>query len=172
MLTLTLMRHGKAEVGTPTGEDVDRPLAPRGERAAMMAGRVLIERGIRPEIVLCSPARRTRETLEGLLGNLPSRIEIKLEPDLYLAASDALLGSIQSISGAATSALLIGHNPGIHQLAQALVGSAAADGDLKTMQGRFPTSALAIFSFDAKKWRDVAFGGGRLAAFDLSARAA
>ncbi len=144
MLQLILFRHGKAEPAQPGIEDHARALAPRGWDDAPRVMRTLLSRGMGPEIVLCSDARRCRETREALEDML-SGTPVSARPDLYLAESDAVLNiakqeaSINCVS----SVLVIGHNPGLHFLASQLapIGDAAAT----SLRQKFPTGSAACF---------------------------
>jgi phosphohistidine phosphatase len=111
MRRLYLLRHAKSSWEDAGLADHDRPLAPRGRRAAKAIGRYLRDSGIEPQLVLCSSARRAQETLEraGLAG--------RVEPELYGASADALLARLRHISPEVRSVMLIGHNPGVQQLA-------------------------------------------------------
>jgi phosphohistidine phosphatase len=135
--TLHLLRHAKSSWDDPSLADHDRPLAGRGRRDAKRIAEHIRRSGIEPELVLCSTAARTRETLalvEPALGS-PA---VELEDDLYGASADELLARIRRVPDAVGSVLVIGHNPGLHELALAL----APDGPF----GKFPTGALATFS--------------------------
>ena len=121
-----------------------------------------------PSLVLCSTAARTRETLELLLPALGASPEIRYEDSLYLAVWPRLLDAVRTSPDAATPLLLIGHNPGIEQLAAALMrkpatlkGRAFAD----QLAEKFPTAALAVLDFRGDDWAAVKPGAGRLANF-------
>jgi phosphohistidine phosphatase len=120
----------------------------------------------RPALVLCSPARRTRETLDRVAPHLDvdGGPEVRLESELYLAAPGALLACIRALDDAVPCVLLIGHNPGLHELACALAGTGAASAR-ERMHGKFPTAALAVIAFETDHWSEVAPAGGRLVAF-------
>jgi phosphohistidine phosphatase len=138
---LYLLRHAKSSWEDQRLADHDRPLAPRGERAATAIGRHLREQRIEPELVLCSTARRARETLERIgLAERPVRIE----RELYGADPATLLGRLQEIPAAVGSVMVIGHNPGLEQLALAL---ARPGGAVRELVVKFPTGALATLVF-------------------------
>lgn len=166
MLTLTLLRHAKSSWDDPGVGDFDRPLNARGLEAAPRAGRALHEFGAGPSLVLSSPSRRTRQTLELALPemHLANPPGVEFAEDLYLAAPSVMLEHVRALGPDVKSALLIGHNPGMHNLAMALAGS--GPDDLKTrLAEKFPTAAIAIFTFDTQSWRDVGPRMGRLTAF-------
>jgi phosphohistidine phosphatase len=121
------------------------------------------QRGYDPSLVLCSPARRTRQTLEPLLPHLPGEPEVVFEQGIYLASRGQLLARLQEVDDGRSRVLLIGHNPGMADLARTLAGS----GDRGTIRrlSRFPTAASAVCEFDLERWRDLAPGSGRLVAY-------
>ena len=164
MRTLYLLRHAKSDWGSPGLDDHDRPLAARGERAAAVMGVHFAQQQYEPSLVLCSSARRTRQTLEALLPHLPGPPELVVEERLYLASSSQLLGRLQEIDDGQLGVLLIGHNPGMAELAQALPkkGERAT---LRRLAARFPTAAAAVCEFDLERWRDLAPGSGRLLSY-------
>lgn len=167
MLSLTLLRHAKSSWDTPGLDDFDRPLNDRGEAAAPIMGRVLRDRGIVPDIVLCSTSRRTRDTLARLqIADIAPRTEF--DDRLYLASANDLLARIKRIeqtkSGNPSSILLIGHNPGLQDLALKLIGKGDAR-SLIRLQEKFPTAALAHIVFEATVWRDIAPATGLLEVF-------
>jgi phosphohistidine phosphatase len=135
--TLLLLRHAKSSWDDPSLADHDRPLAPRGRRAAKRIGELLRDRRIEISIVLCSSARRARETLD--LAQPPG--EVHIEQELYGASARQLLERIRRVPEEVDSLMLIGHNPAIEELA---LGLAA---DRSELEGaKFPTGALATFT--------------------------
>lgn len=161
MRTLLLLRHGKSSWDEPGLADFERPLAPRGRRAAAAIGRYLRASGPLPDLVLCSAARRARETwtiAAAELGHAPRR---RTERGLYLAAPDRLLARLRRCPEAAETVLLIGHNPGLASLAVGLAGTGEAEA-LARLRRKLPTGALAILRFDLQRWADLAEGGGQL----------
>ncbi|BBK31287.1 phosphohistidine phosphatase [Stella humosa] len=159
--TLLLLRHAKAAAASAGMDDFDRPLAPRGRDAAQALAGVLAGMALpSPVVILCSAARRTQETLEQLRPGLPPSADLRIERALYLASPERLLGAIRAVPAAAGSVLVIGHNPGLHELALAVAGSGAAV-DRERLASRFPTAALAGFAV-AGVWRDLAENAGRL----------
>ncbi len=155
---LYLLRHAKSSWEDPRLPDHDRPLAPRGRRAARRLGDHL--RGTaagEPALVLCSSAARARETLE----LLDLRAPVSVEPELYGASSQRLLERLRRVPAALPSLLLVGHNPGIEELALLV----AAEGPLRTaVATKFPTGALATLAFEGG-WDGLRRGGGEIAAF-------
>lgn len=140
---LYLLRHAKSSWKEPELADHDRPLAGRGRRAAKAIARHLREREIVPELVLCSTAKRARETLEGIEPAL-GRGAIRVEDGLYGAAPADLLARLHEIAPRVASVMVIGHNPGLEELVHLL----ARDG----FEEKFPTGALATLAFSGPGW--------------------
>jgi phosphohistidine phosphatase len=158
--TLFLLRHAKSSWADPTLSDMDRPLAPRGRRDAKRIAEHLRRVGVEPELVLCSTAVRTRETLDLVRATLPAS-KLTLEQELYAAGVDALLARIRRVPETVESAMLIGHNPGLHQLALVL---ASSGDELERLEAKFPTAALATLTLTSA-WGRVASGDATLAAY-------
>jgi phosphohistidine phosphatase len=110
-----------------------------------------------PSLALCSSAKRTLATLAPILDALGARLRVEIEPDLYLAGAEALLARIARIPERERSAMLIGHNPGLHELAVQLAARGAR-GELARLRAKLPTAALAILELDVAHWRDVGPG--------------
>ena len=143
MHTVYLLRHAKSSWSDPTLPDQERPLARRGRRDAKRIAKHLVRLGIKPELVLCSAAARTRETLELLRPALGATSTVRLEAALYAASADKLLERLRAVPEAVASVMLIGHNPGLHDLALAL---ASAGTELERLEAKFPTAALATLT--------------------------
>ena len=138
MRELILLRHAHAEAASAGQADLDRPLSPEGLAEAEAAGRWLLEHGLVPDCVLCSPARRTRETLEAVL-DVIGYVEQRLEPAIYEATPGDLL-ALAEAQDEAERLLLVGHNPGLERLL-ALMHSGQS-GDYRGM----PPGAIAVLS--------------------------
>lgn len=164
MKTLILMRHAKSAWDDPHQKDIDRPLSARGRKAAARMGEWLAAEGYRPDVVLCSAARRTRETLELVRPHLPERAVAEFARGLYLAGPRDMLNEIGKVPTTAESVMLLGHNPGIGSLAGLLAGS-GDEGALADMHGKFPTAAIAVVGFNVARWGDLEPGSGVLRAF-------
>ena len=161
MKRLFLLRHAKSSWDDPGLADHDRPLAPRGERAAKVIARYLREERIAPDLVLCSSSRRTRETLDRIAPALGNEVRVEIERELYAASADRLLERLRAVDDDVESVMLIGHNPGIEQLALSLAG----DGEkLADVRRKYPTAALATLEFDGR-WSALEPGTARLADF-------
>jgi len=161
---LLLLRHAKAEPGEPEQDDHERPLARRGRRDAAQMGAVMAARGLDPEQVLCSSARRTRETLDRILPHLPPGLALTVDRQLYLASPEELLARIAEVEERVRSLLVVGHNPGIAALAERLAGKGDSAA-LARLHRKFPTGALAELEIDSPRWRDLAPAGATLTSF-------
>ena len=163
MKRLYLLRHAKSGTGEPGQDDHSRPLTGRGRRSADRIGDLLAERGEPPDFVVCSSSRRTRETLDRVLDRLTSRPRVLIEEELYLADCQTLLASVRSLPEEAERALVVGHHPGIADLAELLVTRGARE--MRQRLGeKFPTAALAILGLDAARWSETG-PGAELEAF-------
>ncbi|MCP5368747.1 MAG: histidine phosphatase family protein [Hyphomicrobiales bacterium] len=164
MKTLYLLRHAKSSWKDPGLADFDRPLKGRGRRAAKAMAGHMADRGWRPDLILCSAAARTTETLALLDGRLGPRTPRLVDEGLYMAAPARLMEFVNGQDDGAASILMIGHNPGLEQFAVRLTGGAEGDA-FTTLRQKFPTAALAVLRFAVGAWRDVGPRGGRLEAF-------
>ena len=172
MRQLLLLRHAKSSWDDPALSDHARPLNARGRRAAAAMAQAMRDLGLMPDIVLVSSARRTLQTLESLT---PFDDPALIEPmdALYLAPWRGILAAIQEVPETARSLLVIGHNPGLHELAMELAGIGTAGGTAPSGRGGataqrlaegYPTGALVEFSI-ASPWHLLEPGGGRLIRF-------
>jgi phosphohistidine phosphatase len=157
---LYLLRHAKSSWDDPTLADRERPLAPRGRRDAKLIAEHLRRTGFEPELVLCSSAVRTRETLE-LVRPALGDATVVFEEELYGASSEELVARIRVVPDAVESVMVIGHNPGLHELALFL---ASAGDELERLEVKFPTAALATFDLP-KSWSELAPAEATLAAY-------
>jgi phosphohistidine phosphatase len=160
---LHLLRHAKSSWAEPGLSDRERPLAPRGRRAVDALRRHFADIALPVDLVLCSPARRTRETWAGVAAGLVGEPRVEFVDEIYGAAGRELLTLVREADPVAESLLVIGHNPGFEHLANTLAG----DGDpaaLELLRDGYPTGGFATLSFDAP-WSDVRSGSGELTAF-------
>ena len=165
MLTLTLFRHAKSSWDDETFDDFERPLAQRGLEAAPRMGRALAELGPTVDVVLCSTARRTRETLNLVLQELaPDQPLVQFDEALYHGLPEILFERILKYAGSARHILLVGHNPGLEILAVRLTNDGDSE-ELRAMAHKFPTAAFAQLNFDVDAWSDLQAGSGHLTAF-------
>ena len=152
MRTLWLLRHAKSSWDDPAVADHERPLAPRGRKAAKRMRRWASEHRVQPEIVLCSSAVRARATLDLVLPALRSP-QVEVESRLYHTSADALLERLREVRPGVDSVLLVGHNPGLHGLA-CLLAPPGPDA--------FPTAALAELRLEIDEWPETRPGCGLL----------
>jgi phosphohistidine phosphatase len=161
MRHLLLLRHAKAAAGGPGIADRERPLAPRGNRDAALIGAALAAEGMIPDLVLCSPTRRTRETLDGVVSRFPAAPRVIVVDALYAAADGDYVDAISELGGTAKRLLVVAHNPTIHATALALAGS--GDEALRSrLAGKFPTAGLALIAFKGNAWSATLPGSGEL----------
>ena len=161
---LYLLRHAKSSWEDGRVPDHDRPLSPRGHRAAALLAEHLRGAEIRPEYVLCSSARRTRETLEGVLGDAGALIE----PALYTAGCGQLLARLRQVPDAVGSVMVIGHNPAMQILVLELAGRTAGhrspagpESPLEQIARKLPTGALVTLELDGR-WSELTPAASRL----------
>jgi phosphohistidine phosphatase len=157
---LFVLRHAKSSWDDPGLDDHERPLAPRGQRAAELLAQHLADQHIQPAQVLCSSARRTVETCVGVA---PGG-ELLIEPELYCASGDDVLERLRQVPEETPSVMVIGHNPALQTLVLRLAGAngdAPKGSDLAEVQHKFPTGALATLSFECS-WSELAAGSAKL----------
>lgn len=165
MKTVLLLRHAKSAWDDAGLADHERPLSRRGERAAEAMADHIAKKSPRPDLILCSTATRTRQTLAPLVHLLTAPAPpILLEKGLYLASEATLLARLQDAPDEAGTVLLIGHNDGIWRLAEVLAGRGRA-GPLTALRDKFPTGALAALEAPIKHWSDLAAGSAELLAY-------
>jgi phosphohistidine phosphatase len=164
MLTLSLLRHAKSSWSNPALPDRERPLATRGVTDAPLMGKAMAERGIDPELVLCSSARRTRDTLDLVLPELRVEPKIVYVDALYHASPEEMLEMLHGIQPGANRVMLVGHNPEIQAFALDLVGSGPKHfrDHLRT---KYPTAGLAVINFVSGLWKSVSVNSGTLNLF-------
>jgi phosphohistidine phosphatase len=163
---LLLLRHAKSSWDDARLGDHASPLSARGRRAAAAMHRAMEELGLVPDVVLVSSARRTLQTLEALEPWEESPL-VETMDSLYLASAPQMLQVLHEVAETARSVLLVGHNPGLHDLAIMLIGgrkSAMANPATQRMTESYPTGALAEFAITGA-WRTLDAGGGRLLRF-------
>ena len=167
MRRLHLLRHAKSAWDDQTVEDHDRPLAPRGRRAARDIARHFRRLGADPDLVLCSTALRARETLDAVLPGFARTPLVTIERGLYLAAPETVLARLREVEARVACIVVIGHNPGLHELALTL----ATHGSAKlasSVARKFPTGALATYEVDAP-WEEIEPENCRLSAYVIPA---
>lgn len=168
MKDLLLLRHAKSSWEAPGRSDIDRALNKRGRKAAVRLAAWFKAQKLRPALILCSPAKRTRETLELLQAAWSKPPEIHYQERLYLAEADDLLVWLHELSDAIPSVLVIGHNPGLQELALRLLPDSAAEASAR-IAGKFPTGALLRLSTRAKSWSGFGPGTAKLVEYVIPA---
>jgi len=156
---LWLLRHAKSSWDDAGLADADRPLAPRGEAAAAAMAAYLATSDVRPQLVLCSPARRARQTLGAVLPELGDELEVRVEPDLYTFDGDVLFARLRAVDDVVASVLVVGHNPAFQELALLLTSNGPHRPDVAL---KFPTGALATIDLPASAWGELQPGAGSL----------
>ena len=166
MKRLALLRHAKSSWDDATLDDFNRPLNERGWKAARRIGQELKERSVIFDLVLSSPAARTRETIDGVMEEYDFAAPIEFEPRLYGASEQVLLDIVRQFDETVRAPLIVGHNPGLEQL---VVGLTQEDrkGLRQRIDGKFPTAALAIVELPAKRWAEVEPASGELVELNL-----
>jgi phosphohistidine phosphatase len=160
MRRLILLRHAKSD-RPPGAPDMTRPLNERGTAAARLMGAYMAHHGLVPDRVLCSPAKRTRDTLAAVASQWPAAAKVIFEERLYVAPPQAILSVISAQAAEARNLMVIGHNPGLHEAAELLI--AAGDVALRErLREKFPTAALAVIDFVTDAWSDIHDHSGRL----------
>lgn len=158
MKTLYIVRHAKSSWDFPHLEDIDRPLNKRGEKDAPKMARRLEDRGIFPDLMLSSPAKRALTTCQTIAEALdyPQKA-IEISEKLYHAGEDGLLNVIQHIDNTWASLMIFGHNPGFTALATDLTDSYIDN---------IPTCGIVACTFEVDEWQAIAYGQGKLLFFD------
>lgn len=164
MKTLYLLRHAKSSWDDPALPDHDRPLAPRGRKAAPRIGAEMARAGLIPDLALCSTAQRARETWDLVAAQELQTVAMETRRAIYDADGADLVALVQNLDEANDRVLILGHNPTLEDAAARLAG----EGDpaaLSAMAAKFPTAALAVLDFAVESWRAVGPGSGRLVRF-------
>jgi phosphohistidine phosphatase len=163
MRRLLLLRHAKAEAPT-WGEDYERALTDRGRDDARRIGDLIAARGLVPDLLIYSSAERTRQTAEIVAANWPKRVKSVAEDGLYEASRQFIMLKVRNAPDRAGVVMIVGHNPGIGELANHLTASAAKE-DRSRMAAAFPTCGLAVLDFSIEHWTSITAHAGRLVRF-------
>ena len=162
MKTLTLLRHAKSSWDDPVARDFDRPLNPRGRRAARTIGREMRTQGLAFDAVVASPAVRVIETIDDVGQAYGGPLEPRYDQRIYLASTSSLMDIVHELDDAADRVLIVGHNPGLEQLALMLT----RDGELRAaLAVKYPTATVAVISLPVERWTEVEQGIGTLDRF-------
>ena len=157
MKQLLLLRHAKSSWDDPDLDDFERPLAERGLKAAKLMGRELAARDWLPDQVLVSPALRTHDTWRLIAAELPAHPPVVFADALYDASAADILSQIRKAEPSSGCLAVLGHNPGLEDLAKQLAGPDSDAKARKRIEEKFPTSALARFVFDGD-WSGLSSG--------------
>jgi phosphohistidine phosphatase len=163
-MRLMLLRHAKSEKAEAGEPDRERHLNARGKSDAPMIGAYMAHHALIPDLALISPAVRTRETWERIVAELPNRPRETFEERLYNAGRQQILVLVKETAPAARTLMLIGHNPGLHDLARQLIASGDVEARERLNEG-LPTSGLVVIDFAGNDWRKLHARSGRLAHF-------
>ena len=161
---ILLLRHAKSAWDEPGLDDFDRPLAPRGRRAAAVMGVYLRDEDLVPDLVLCSAARRAAETWEIVAHELPRAPAVEHDPAFYMVPAERLLRRLRKLPAAVRTVLVVGHEGGVDVLARRLVGDGAAP-LRKRLGEKYPTAALVAIAVTLDDWAALADKTGTLTRF-------
>ncbi|HUF04765.1 MAG TPA: histidine phosphatase family protein [Aridibacter sp.] len=152
MKTLLVLRHAKSSWDFPDLSDFDRPLNKRGEEAAPFMGELISSKGLEPDLIVSSPAKRARTTAQKAAEAGGFEAPVEFDERIYGAGANTLAYIIAGFDDAADTAMIVGHNPGFEDLVAALTGE----------HSRFPTAALAVIDLDISIWSETERGKGML----------
>ena len=164
MRRLMLLRHAKSD--RPAGvDDHERPLARRGRQDSTRMGRYMAAQSLRPDLAIVSTARRARETWELARPAFDAQISQQDESRIYEASAASILDVVHEADSSMHTLLLVGHNPGFHDLIIELIGT-ARKAELARLRQKFPTAGLVVIDFDIDLWSQASMAGGRLERFE------
>jgi phosphohistidine phosphatase len=164
MRRLLLLRHAKSSWSEPGASDHDRPLNRRGQEAAPRIGAYLARHGLIPDRILCSTARRARETWELVGAEAPAAPPATFSEQIYNATPRALVDVFRGADPHAASLLVVGHNPGLQEAATALIASGDLE-DRERLREKLPTGGLVVIDFAIADWSKLHSRSGRLERF-------
>jgi len=163
MRRVSLYRHAKSSWDDPTLEDFDRGLSKRGQKSAPAMGTYIGEQGLKPDLVLCSPAQRTRDTF-ALTFDDDDAPDLRYDERLYHASSATMLDLLRHLPLEVQNVMILGHNPGLHALALDLFSQGESDA-VEALCRKFPTCGLAVIDIELDDWRALGVGEGYLRLF-------
>lgn len=164
MMRLLLLRHARAQARDPARPDSERPLSEDGRATARRVGAYISDQEFVPDRVLCSAARRARETLECVQSGWESSPPVRFEEALYSAGPDEILALLKTLGTATGTVMVVGHNPAVEQLAARLAREGNR-GSIRRMAASFPAGALAVFELTAADWHALGAGESWLRRF-------
>jgi phosphohistidine phosphatase len=162
MTTLWLLRHAKSSWEDDRLDDHDRPLAPRGERAAAALRDHLAGGDVRPSLVLSSSALRARATMAAILPALGTDLVVRVDPALYTFDAGDVIARLRALGQSEDDVMVVGHEPAMSTLALTLAGKGER---LEEVRRKFPTCALATITFPNRPWEGLVAGSGLLTSF-------
>jgi len=157
MLTLTLVRHAKSSWDEIGVSDSERPLNQRGKNQTGLMGDYLEKQKVKPDLILCSTARRARQTLIRLMRNWSTEAEISHDDRLYMASANDFPVLLEEYGKGRKHLMLVGHNPGLHMLAYSLAQKGGKE-ELKALAEKFPTLAISSLKLAGGKWKNLTKG--------------
>lgn len=164
MRTLIILRHAKSSWATPGMDDFERPLNERGNADAILMAQWISEKAPPIDAILCSSAARTRATAKHITTFINTEEPISYLDELYLAGTDTLKAHIAKLDSATKTAMLIGHNPGLHDAALRLLTKDHRD-QAGSLRMAFPTTACALIKLPIDDWKEIAWNNGELSSF-------
>jgi phosphohistidine phosphatase len=164
MRRLILLRHAKSDWTSPGMRDHARPLAARGRDAAPRIGAYMTHHGLVPDLVLCSTAARAQQTVDLVVASFPEKVPISYDERIYEVGAEDILAVIKQTKADAHTLLVVGHNPGLRDLAELVIASGDVDARARVLE-KFPTAGLAVIDFPIDDWRKLHPKAGRLDRF-------
>jgi phosphohistidine phosphatase len=164
MRRLILLRHAKSDWTSPGTRDHARPLAGRGRDAAPRIGAYMAHHGLVPDQVLCSTAARAQQTLDLVVEQFSEKVPISYDERIYEVAAEDILAVIKQTRTDVHTLLVVGHNPGLRDLAELVIASGDVDARARVLE-KFPTAGLAVIDFPIDDWRKLHPRAGRLDRF-------
>jgi phosphohistidine phosphatase len=164
MRRLMLLRHAKSDWSTPGRRDHDRPLNARGREAAAKMGAYMVRHALIPDLIIASTAKRVGETLDLLLAAFDKQLKVVSDAAVYEASPNALLDILKQTPRGVHNLLMVGHNPGLAELAGLLIASGEVEARQRLIE-KFPTAGLAVIDFALDDWSKLHLRGGRLDRF-------
>lgn len=159
MKTLYVLRHAKSDWGDESLPDFERPLNHRGRKSAKAVGAEMRDRGIRPDLVVCSPAVRAKETLGLVIDSYGQDLPVTEDRRIYEASTGALANIVRNAPDDVEHLMIVGHNPGFQDLVVALSEQSSLRDEAAE---KFPTAALAEIRFSIDRWSELAPETGQL----------
>lgn len=164
MKTVILLRHAKSSWDDPALADIDRPLNPRGKASAPVMARWLEAKGLLPDLVLCSPSQRTRQTVGRMRKEVPEIPEPAIVDMLYEAAPEDILAALRAVPPAAATVMVVSHEPTMSSTAE-LLSDETVSAECAAAFGHFPTAAVAVFEAEGDDWAALGWGQMRFRSF-------